>query len=110
MIDLRMVDEHELKNAMNAFLESDDDTSKKLLETLAELNKVKKSVKDRFSKVSNDLSVCQKIFAGYDIKQQASNRAPLHMGASFFEGMCVFDAANVTKALDEEIARIEQQI
>ena len=71
---------------------------------------MKKNVNERFSKVSKDLSVCQQIFAGYDRMQQASNRAPLHMGASFFEAMCVFDAVNVNRALDEEIKRIKQQI
>ena len=73
---------------------------------MAELKKVKKSLNDRFMKVNKDLSVCQKIITCYDSKQQASSGVPLHLGANFFEEMCVFDAENINRALDEEIARI----
>ncbi len=50
------------------------------------------------------------MFASHDERQGKSKQQKLSKGAAYFQNMCSFDAKELKKALDEEIAGIEAQI
>ena len=68
-----MVSAFDVKEFLQSFLKQDG-TSKKLLETLSALQKVRTVVNDRLLKVDKDLDFIRKIFGRHDERQQKAKR------------------------------------
>ena len=104
-----MVNTFDVKNALQSFLDQDD-TPKNLLETLSALQKMRSVVNDRLLKVDKDLDFIKKTFTRHDERQQKAKRDKLTQGVDFFQNLCIFDPAQLKKAIDDEIAAVEAKI
>lgn len=101
--------EEAVLQACRKFLEHDE-TPVELIESLADLKKLKSSLKHPITGVVKDLKVCKKMINKFEQRKKGVDRTKLQKGGSFYDQIFQVDFERTEKTLDETIAAFDSYI